>query len=392
MKKIMPSLLKGKKVLLRLDLNSAVYKNKIIPNPRFIEHAKTLKFLSKSGAKITILAHQGRKGDKDYLKNLSQHAKLLQKLSKVKVKYVNGLFEKTSINEINKLKSGQAILLRNVRSYEDELNPNKKNNRFINFSKNFDLYINDAFSICHRNQSSITIPPKAIPSFAGPVLLKEINGADKFKSYENKKLIISLGGEKVSDYFPLFKKFAKKDTKFILGGVLANLFLQDKGVNFGYESLWMKENNYRKPFRKIKELISTKSKKLLLPQDFAVKETKRKEISIKDLPTNKKIKDIGKKTINDFKEVIKKADAILVKGPMGFSEIPGFEIGTVEILKEIAKRTKQKKLYSLIGGGHSTTTIEKFKIKGFSHISLSGGALIKYLCGEKLPGLEVLKN
>ena len=390
-KKINFSKLKGKKVLLRIDTNSAIYKRKVISGPRFEAHAKTIKLLSKYGAKIIVLAHQGRPGNKDYLVNLSQHAKILKKLSGVNVKYVDGLFEKNVLKKVEGLKEGNAILLKNVRSYKDEIKVDNPKNKFFNFSKNFDMYVNDAFSICHRSQGSIIIPPKVIPSYPGPVISQEILGIDKFNLHKDKKLAILLGGAKIGDYSCLFKKFKNKDSIFLLGGVPGNLFLSEKGAQFGYEEKWMKEQGHFEDFKKIKKIISPKSKKLILPEDFAVKEKGRKEISLNDLPENKKIMDIGKGTIEKFKKEISNVDAILVKGPMGFSEMPGFEKGTVEVLKEIAKRTKQKKLYSLVGGGHSTTTIEKFNISGFSHLSLSGGALIKYVCGEKLPGLEALK-
>lgn len=391
-KKISPLLLKGKKVLLRLDLNSAVYKNKVLINPRIKAHAKTVKWLSENGAKTIILAHQGRKNDKDYLENLNQHAKLLSAFSKIKVDYVNDLFGSLAKKRINSLEGGEAILLKNVRAYKDEINLKLKTNKFINFSKQFDLYINDAFSVCHRNQGSIIIPSKFLPSFAGPVLYAEVNSLKKFITKSKNNLLISLGGEKVSDYISLLNVFGRAKTKFILGGVLANLFLMDKGFDFGYESKWLKKNNYVKKFYDLKQGIYNKKLNLILPKDFAINKNGRKEVILSSLPINKKIMDIGERTIKEFKKEIKKAKVVLVKGPMGFSEVPGFEKGTVEVLKEIAKRTKEKKLYSLIGGGHSTTTLEKYNIKGFSHVSLSGGALIRYISGEKLPGLEVLKK
>ena len=291
LKKISGVSLRGKKVLLRLDLNSALYKGKVLMNPRIKAHAKTVEWLSKKGAKIIILAHQGRKKGKDYLEKLNQHAKLLSKFSGIKINYVNDLFGTLAKKKIASLKNGEVILLKNVRAYEDEINLNLKKNKFIEFSRHFDLYVNDAFSVCHRNQASIVIPPQFLPHYAGPVLYKEINFLEKFISKSKTNLLISLGGEKVSDYVPILKTFGKTKSNFILGGVLANLFLEEKGVDFGYESKWLKKNNYGKNFSDLKKDVPIKKLNLILPQDFAIDENGRKEILISELPVNKKIMD-----------------------------------------------------------------------------------------------------
>lgn len=384
---------KNKKILLRIDINSALNQNKPLLEPRFIAHAKTVRMLSKEGAKVVILAHQGRKGAKDFLPSLNEHTKILEKISKVKIKYVDDLFGKTAEKEISKMKEGEVILLRNVRNFNDEENVNEKKNRYFKFSKNFDLYINDQFSTSHRNQGSIVIPPRVIRGYAGPVLEKEFLALKKFKEKENKKLLLILGGEKIEDYFSLFKFLDKKNTKMVTGGVLGNLILSEKGINLGYEKKWLKEKKYFEKFSKVKKILKKYESKIKVPEDFAIEKNGRKEVLVKNLPVNKKILDIGSISIKNFKEEIKKAQVVLMKGPLGFSEKKGFEKGTLEILKEISKETKKRKVYSLIGGGHLTTAIEEYKLKSnFSHVSLSGGAMIEFLAGEKLPGLEALKK
>ena len=385
--------IKGKRILLRIDINAAVYKGKPLDEPRFKAHAETISFLSRKGGKVVVIAHQGRKGGKDFIANLKEHAKILEKYSKRKIRYVDDLFGNKSLNKIQKMKNGEVVLLRNTRDYSDEKDLNNKKNRFIEFSKNFDIYVNDAFSVSHRAQASLVIPPRIIPSYAGPVLYEEFSSLKKFKEKEHKKMLLIFGGAKIEDYTPLIEKVKNKKTTIVAGGVLGDLILCNTGVRLGYEEQWLRKEGHFKLLKKIKKILDKNKKKIFPPIDVAVKKRQRKEISIGEFPNKEKIMDIGSKTIKLFKEKIKDSEVVLMKGPLGFSEIPRFQKGTVEILKEISRETKKGKIYSLIGGGHLTTTIQKEKIKNnFSHISLSGGALIMFLSGGKLPGLEAIKK
>jgi phosphoglycerate kinase len=143
----------------------------------------------------------------------------------------------------------------------------------------------------------------------------------------------------------------------------------------------------------LKEVYEEHKDQIVLPVDFAIDAKTRKEISLEDMPSDKKIWDVGHKSVEIFKKEIEKAKIVFMKGPLGYSEIEKFNYGTVEILKQISKLTEEKKCFSLLGGGHLTTTIEEYGIEtNFSHISTSGGALIAYISGEKLPGLEALEK
>ena len=277
---------------------------------------------------------------------------------------------------------------------EDELT--LENNRFYGFAEGFDIYINDAFSVSHRKQGSIIIPPKVIPSCMGRGFEREINALSKFTINNMGKGVYLLGGQKVEDYLPLFNVLTNKNNKILASGVLANLILIANGKDLGYENKWMKEKGYDKLLPKLKELYNKYLGQIILPVDFAVgnpdiNKAKRKEISINDFPTNEKVWDVGSKTVELFKQEMKSAKVIFMKGPLGYSEIKDFLFGTLEILKEVSKLSKQG-TFSLLGGGHLTTTAEKHKISGFGYVSLSGGALIAFVSGENLPGLESLEK
>jgi|SRR3989339_236167 len=380
-------------VLLRIDINSPVVKGKVEDNPRFEQSAITVKELLKNNARVVILAHQGRKGDRDFIP-LKQHSEILGRYVGKQIKYVDGLFEEHALKEIIELEAGKAILLKNVREYEDELT--LENNRFYGFAEGFDIYINDAFSVSHRKQGSIIIPPKVIPSCMGRGFEREINALSKFTINNMGKGVYLLGGQKVEDYLPLFNVLTNKNNKILASGVLANLILIANGKDLGYENKWMKEKGYDKLLPKLKELYNKYLGQIILPVDFAVgnpdiNKAKRKEISINDFPTNEKVWDVGSKTVELFKQEMKSAKVIFMKGPLGYSEIKDFLFGTLEILKEVSKLSKQG-TFSLLGGGHLTTTAEKHKISGFGYVSLSGGALIAFVSGENLPGLESLEK
>jgi len=381
---------KDKLVLLRVDINSPVVNKKIIDNPRLKEAAATIKYLIDNKAKVVILAHQGRKRDSDFL-DLRQHAELLSKHSGKEVRYVDGLFEDSALEKIDKLEFGQALLMKNTRVYDDETKMEKS--RFYSFSDLFDIYVNDAFSVCHRNQGSIVIPPKEIPSCVGLNMEKELNVLSRFDLDKKEKVVYLVGGAKIEDYFPVFNVLKNKEAKVLASGILANLILVSIGKDLGYENKWLDEKNYLSFEDKLKEIHEEHKSQLMLPIDFAIDKDCRKEISLNDMPTDRKIWDVGHKTVELYKKEIEKAKIIFMKGPLGYSEIEKFSYGTVEILKLISKLTKEGKCFSLLGGGHLSTAIDEYKIpNNFSHISTSGGALIAYISGEKLPGIEALEK
>ncbi len=369
--------LEGKRVLLRSDINSDIVKGKVLISERIKEAAKTIRFLKSKKAKVVIIAHQGQKGKEDFI-SLRQHSKLINKFTKIK--FVEDTVGEKAVREIKNLKNGEALLLENLRFLDEETNPNVKNNRLIKVLTNlFDAYVNDAFSVCHREHTSIIEFPKHIPSFAGLLLEKELAALKKIRLNGS---IYILGGAKSKDYLPLLGK-----NKVLACGLFAQSILVAKGKDLGFQNKYLeKEADLNDD---LKEKLKDKSKNILTPIDFAVKiNGKRVELPLEEFPSEYEIFDIGSKTIEKYCAEIRKAKAIYMKGPAGDFSSKGFEKGTFAILKAIS----EMKGFSLLGGGHLSEAIKNSKIyEGkFGHISLSGGALLDYIAGEKLPGLEVL--
>ncbi|MFH1365740.1 MAG: phosphoglycerate kinase [archaeon] len=361
----------SKTVLLRSDLNSDVQNKRLLKSERIKEAAITIKELKKKRAKIVILAHQGRLEDEDFI-SLEQHCKQLNKHTKVN--FVKDIIGKKAEEAIKGLKEGEAILLENIRNLKDEFNT-EENKITIFFSKLCDIYVNDAFSVCHRNQSSILLPRYIEKSCAGRILEREVKALQKLKL---KDTLYILGGAKPKDNVKLLGKH-----KVLSCGLFGQVCLVNKGKKLGEQEEYLKK---RKILIKI---AKDKLKKVQTPVDFAVNINGRKEISLSGFPNKYEIFDIGSETQKRYIDEIKKAKAIYMKGPAGDCSKKIFSKGTFELLKAVAN----SKSFSVIGGGHLSDAIKSSKInmKKFGHISLSGGALLSYIAGEKLPGLEVLK-
>lgn len=363
---------KNKVVLLRADLNSDVKNGKLIPNERLRASQETIKKLKKKGARVIVLAHQGRPGKKDFI-SLKQHAKIMN------IEFVEDIIGGEAEKAIASMKKGDVIMLGNVRGLKEEFKPGK-NDLVKFFIGKVDIYVNDAFSVSHRKQTSIVSFPKYFPSCAGRVLEKEVKALKKLKMRD---VLYILGGAKPADNIKLLGK-----NKVLATGFFGQLCLIAKGIEFGEHEKFLKKM-LGDEFKTV-EKLKKKLRNVLTPIDYAIKAAGRRiELPLEEFPSGFAIYDIGKETIDLFAREIKKAKAIYVKGPSGDCSERQFCKGTVAILKAVSKA----KGFSLIGGGHLNDAIDMSGIprKKFGHISLSGGALLRYLAGEKLPGLEALK-
>jgi phosphoglycerate kinase len=368
---------KNKTVLLRADLNSDFHNKKILMSERIKQSALTINELKKKKAKIVIIAHQSRPGKPDFT-SLKQHSKLLNNYTKVS--FVEDIIGDKAVKSIQHMRHGEAILLENIRMEADEFKPEKAGkNKLMKLVELADIYVNDAFSVCHRKQASVVLLPKYMKNCAGRLLEREVNALKKLKI---KNCLYILGGAKPEENIRLLK-----GRKVIACGLFGQLCLISRGKNLGEQNKYLKKTikNYDKIIKELKK----KQKNVLVPVDFAVKkDNKRVELGVDEFPSKYEIFDIGKRTQELFVKEIRKAKAVYMKGPAGYCADRKFCKGTITILKAAAK-TK----FSLIGGGHLSDAIEYSKIKKskFGHISLSGGALLRVVAGEKLPGLKAMK-
>jgi phosphoglycerate kinase len=391
---------KDKVVLVRVDFNSAIdpKTHKILEDARIRASGETtIKELSEKGAKVVILAHQGRKGDPDFIP-LKQHAEILSKILKKPVKYVDDLYGEKAKNAIKGLKDGEILVLENVRTFAGETKDGTpEEHAKTEFVKNLaplaDLFVNDAFAAAHRAHVSMVGFTAVLPSVAGRIMERELKSLGKIVENPEKPCIFIIGGAKADDSVEISKYVLDNAiANYVLtGGVVGQVFLAAKGVDLGKPNMDYLESKELTGFLPgIKALIQKYPDKIKTPLDLAVEvKGKRKEISLSELPTEYSTYDIGKKTVEEYTNIIRKAKSIVISGPMGVYENKEFSFGTKRILEEIAN----SKAFSLAGGGHTISAIEEFGLtKKISYISTAGGALIEFLMGKKLPGVAALEK
>ncbi|MEM4348572.1 MAG: phosphoglycerate kinase [Candidatus Anstonellaceae archaeon] len=386
---------KGKRVFVRVDLNCPVDEKtkKVEPSSRIAAHAKTIRLLSDLGARVVVLAHQGRKGDSDFL-SLSQHALLLGAECKKPVKFVDDVCGQKAKEAIQNLAPGEILLLENVRFLDDEtqfktIEENKNATIVKELSPFCDVFVLDAFSVAHRPHASV-VGFCDKPTVAGLVMQHELEALSRLKNPKRPSVFI-FGGAKAGDSIEILEEWLKKGKLdyALLGGVAGELFLLASGIQLGKTTDFLKESKALEYLPTAKQLLSKYRRKIISPSDVAVDaEGKRKELLVSKLPSEFLISDIGKKTAKQYSSYIKKAKTLVLNGPVGIYEQKAFSKGTKAILKAVAS----SKAFSVLGGGHTISAIEKFKInkKKLGYISLAGKALIEYLSGKELPGLKIL--
>ncbi len=392
---------KDKTVLLRIDVNVPYDPGtgKISDSDRLRNHAKTVRELADKGAKLVVLAHQGRAGDPDFI-HLDQHAKLLEKHMGKKIRFVDDIIGEKAKKEIKSVRPGQILLLDNVRFLEDET-ANKppeeqaKSQIVRNLAPLADLYVNDAFSVAHRSQASVVGFTPVLVSCAGRNLATEIGPLEGI--FETMKLskydTFILGGAKPNEPLDVASNVLREGTveKVLTGGIIGQLFLMAKGIDLGSPGEFIRKKGWDEFLPQAEELITKYGDKIETPIDLAIDyKGERKEISVEELPTAYDVYDIGGKTMEKYTEIIKDSVTIGVKGPMGRYEDDRFGLGTKKILEAVG----EAHAITLIGGGHTLNAMEKYGVDKtlFTHVSLGGGSLITFLSGKPMPAIEALKK
>ncbi len=387
--------LKSKTVLCRLDLNSPMDPNGIIlDDSRFRSHIITLKELEDS--KVVILSHQSRPGKSDFT-TMEPHARQLSKLMKRKINHIDDIFGSHAIEAIKKMNKGDIILLENTRFYSEESlerspKDHKKTHMVRSLASVCDIFLNDAFSVSHRSHLSVTGFTETLTSIAGRIMEKEIDSLNRGMSCSERPCVYVLGGAKVDDSIKVTNNVLERGCadRILVTGVVANVFLAASGVNIGEANMsFIDKQGYLPQIEIAKKLLERFPDNIGLPVDVALnKNDERIEEKISNLRPELPIHDIGIETMVKFSQEISSAKTVVMNGPAGVFENEPFALGTQELIKAGAKSG-----FSVIGGGHIAAAAERMGISNkFSHVSTGGGACIDFLAGEKLPGIEALKD
>ena len=387
--------LKGKKVLVRVDINSTITRkeNKLMNLLRIEELKITLDALKE--AAVVIMAHQGRPGGKDFT-SLAPHAEAMNKLYG-NVKFVDDLYGSKAKDAIKNVKPGEILVLENVRFYAEEVKLKKEIDKISNshivqeLAPLFDLYVNDAYGAAHRSSPSLIGFTKVLPSCMGRILEREVTTMEEnILGAAQKPVIFVIGGAKVETKFKVLKNLLEnnKADKILVCGLLQNIMLAGAGIDIGAIN--------KKPIKNFDEYIGTAKEiyekykdKIELPIDLALNANgKRIEVGINELlshpdePSN----DIGSKTIEKYKEIIKGAGTVVANGPPGVFEVEPFHLGSKGLLE-----TMPNAKFSAVGGGEMGGYCQDLGIN-IDFISTGGGAMLDYLTGKKLPVIQALED
>jgi len=384
--------IKGKTVLLRVDMNVPIDpKTKQITGSKRIEDvAITVNALN--GAKIVIISHQGRVGRNDFV-GMENHAKELEKFCSKKVKYVCDVIGTHAQNEIKNMKNDEILLLDNLRmcaeeNYEFTLEESAKTIMVQRLKDLFDLFVLDSFPSAHRTHPSLVGFAQVLPTCAGKLVEKEVKQLENILTVAKSPFVIILGGSKVDDRLKALKMLIEKEraNHVLLTGIIANVFLRAQGrIKF---PLGIK--NEDRLVSEAHSLIGEYPDVFSTPVDIAVnKNDERIEIDVRDLNKDDQIFDVGQKTLDYYSKMIFGAGTVFISGPAGFFEKENFQFGTKSLLESVANSMAT----SIVSGGHLTFALKKYDLADkVNHVSTAGGALVRYITGQKLPMIKCLED
>ena len=372
--------IKNKKVILRLDLNVPIENGKIVNDFRLRKSLETIRALRSVGNKLIILSHLGRPAEGTTDQSLSLepiHAYLAENLDE------DIKFEREWLANLrNNIPT--ITLCENTRFLKGEKSNDEGLSRKI--SELGDIFVFDAFSVAHRKEASTYGVSNYIDYSAGPLLISEIDNAQKLLKNFSKPLCTIVSGAKISTKLTLLNTFLEKSDHVILGGGILNTFLEAQGYTIGTS---LSESSFLDESKKI--LNSENCKKIIFPDDVVCAEDgvlenpQTKDISM--VKSSDKILDVGVDSISKYTKILRVCQTIFWNGPLGYVEKAPYDKGTSEIAKIIANAD----CFSAIGGGDTVPVIEKLGLNDqFSFLSTGGGALMKFFEGSNMPILTKL--
>lgn len=382
---------KGKRVLVRVDLNVPMADGKVADDTRIRAVAPTIAEIAGKGGKVILLAHFGRpKGGPEAAFSLRQVVPALVAVLDRPVAFVEDCIGPAAEAAVAAMKDGDVLLLENTRFHKAE---EKNDAEFVAaLAKLGDLYVNDAFSAAHRAHASTEGLAHRLPAYAGRSMQREIEAIESALASPKRPVVAVIGGAKVSSKIDVLENLAGKVDALVVGGGMANTFLLAKGIPVGKS---LAEPDLVDTARKIMAAAEKAGSVIVLPTDVVVaKEFKAGAeatvVPVDAVPADQMILDIGPKSVEAVNAWIDKAATLVWNGPLGAFEVPPFDKATVSAARHAASR--KGKVLSVAGGGETVSALHQAgAADGFSFISTAGGAFLEWLEGKALPGVEVLR-
>lgn len=374
----------NKRVLLRADLNVPLDRGRIGSDFRVKAVLSTIEYLLEHRAKVILLAHLGRPRGETNDKSLEAIGRRLSKLLHQDVVFVSDCVGAEAKKKTSQLKAGQIALLENLRFHHGET---ENDPAFAaQLAELGDLYVNDAFGVCHRAHASIVGLPRLLPSAAGLLLEKEVKMLGNVLDDPRRPLVTIIGGVKISTKIQVIEHFLESADQVVLGGALANTIISAKGLAIG-RSVVEEEIVDR-----VKQL-NLANTHLHIPVDVLASTDTTGKQPVRVAPVGKMaehemILDIGPDTVNLFGQVIREARTVVWGGPMGLFEVDAFKQGSYGVAQAIAQGNN----FSVVGGGDTIACLAELSLMDkIDHISSGGGAMLKFLSRGGMPGLDALK-
>ncbi|HMN73204.1 MAG TPA: phosphoglycerate kinase [Rhodoblastus sp.] len=384
---------KGKRVLVRVDLNVPMENGKVTDTTRIDRVLPTIREIADKGGKVILLAHFGRpKNGPDEANSLKPIAAVLGQHLGRPVGFAAACIGEVAEKAVAAMKDGDVLLLENTRFHKGE----EKNDPAIveGLAKLGDAYVNDAFSAAHRAHASTEGVARKLPAYAGRAMQAELEALDKALGNPKKPVVAIVGGAKVSTKLDLLGNLVQKVDALVIGGGMANTFLHAQGVNVG-KSLC--EKDLAATAREIMAKADAARCAIILPVDATIAyhfeaNAPHQVYGLDAIPADAMILDVGPRSIERINAAIGEAATIVWNGPLGAFELTPFDAGTTAVAKHTATLAKAGKLIAVAGGGDTVAALNHAHVANdFTYVSTAGGAFLEWMEGKALPGVEALR-
>ena len=383
---------KGKRVLVRIDLNVPMEAGRVTDDTRIRAAIATIKSIAERGGKTILLSHFGRPKGRDESQSLAPLKPAITNLLGKPIAFAKDCIGPDAEKAVAAMEPGDVLLLENTRFHGGE---EKNAPDFVAALANLgDIYVNDAFSAAHRAHASTEGIAHKLPAYAGRSMQAELEALAKALEAPERPVAAIVGGAKISTKLDLLGNLISKVDILIIGGGMANTFLAAQGKAMG-KSLC--EMDLLPTAREIMEKAKQKRREIVLPVDAVVARkfeanAPSRVVDVDHIGADEMMLDIGPKSVGHVVSVLARAKTLVWNGPFGAFEIEPFDNGTVEVAEAAAELTGAGKLVTVAGGGDTVAALNAAGVADrFTYISTAGGAFLEWLEGKPLPGVEALR-
>jgi phosphoglycerate kinase len=383
---------RGKRVLLRVDLNVPMENGRVTDATRLQRVAPTITEISDKGGKVILLAHFGRPKGREAKDSLKPVAAALAEVIGRPVGFAEDCIGEVAQKAVAGMKDGDILGLENTRFHPGE---EKNDPAFVaELAKLGDIWVNDAFSAAHRAHASTEGLGHKLPAYAGRTMQAELDALGRALGEPARPVIAIVGGAKVSTKIELLQNLVGRVDALVIGGGMANTFLHAQGIGIGKS---LAEKDLAATALRIFEKADAANCAIILPVDAVVAfqfaaHAPSHAYGLDAIPPDGMILDVGPRSVERIHAAIDDAATLVWNGPLGAFEMPPFDRGTMVAAKHAAERTRAKKLVSVAGGGDTVAALNQAGVADdFTYVSTAGGAFLEWMEGKPLPGVEVLK-